>query len=137
MRFLVKTRYVALAAGFALAALVAASWGGGDGPAPAARPSGPVVALYVVDHGGADPTEEQLAPYEKAFERALAGCKVSAADLSSVVFTLSDRATMGSGVEFKNLAVIRALAEHVGTTPVDCERTFQLTKARLIGSVAG
>src|SRR5690349_9119185 len=64
------------------------------------RLTGPVVSLWVIDHGGADPALDDLVPYQQAFKKVLGGCWISPATLASAVFLMSDRATLGSGHEF-------------------------------------
>jgi hypothetical protein len=129
-------RLVAAAAVLTAATLVAVTWGSSSkaDPEPLA---GPDVSLYVVDHAGAQPDTVQLAPYRETFRRVLAGCRVSPGDLASVVFQISDQATMGSGVETGNLAVLRALAGEVGSTRTDCNDAFVRAEARLEGSALG
>jgi hypothetical protein len=135
MGLLPRRRLAALALGLALAALVSVSLSSaGRKEEKVLRTSGPVIALYVVDHYGESPTAEELAPYGQAFRRVLAGCSISPAELSSVVFHLSDRASMGSGTEIDNLAVLQGLVRHVGTTKQDCADEFVLTDARLQGA---
>ena len=99
--------------------------------------TGPVVSLWVVDHDGADPRRADLVPYREAFRTALAGCWISPTTLSSVVFQMSDQATLGSGVEFDNLAVLQAIAGAVGPTKQNCNDDFVRIEARLEASVSG
>ena len=136
MRLSTTIRIAAAAAVLAAAAVIAASWGGSSkaDPVPLA---GPEVSLYVVDHAGAQPDAAQLAPYVETFQKVLAGCRMSAGDLASVVFQISDQASMGSGVEIGNLAVLRGIAREVGATPVDCNDAFLRAEARLEGAAFG
>ena len=99
--------------------------------------TGPVVSLWVVDHEGADPQPQDLVSYRDAFRRILAGCWISPDTLASVVFQMSDQATLGSGVEFDNLAVLQAIAAAVGPTKQNCNDDFVYVEARLEGSVTG
>jgi len=74
MSFSTTTRIALVAAALVAAAIIAVSWGGpvhAEDPAPS---SGPTVSLYVVDHGGAQPVAEALAPYDEAFDHVLAVC---------------------------------------------------------------
>ena len=103
MRLSTTIRITAAAAVLVAAALVAVSWGGSS-KADQVPLAGPEVSLYVVDHAGAQPSAAQLAPYRETFARVLAGCRISAGDLASVVFQISDQASMGSGVELGNLS---------------------------------
>jgi hypothetical protein len=126
------TRLVIVAAALAAAAFVAVSRGSvvhAEDPAPA---SGPTVSLYVVDHDGAQPASAALAPYDVVFRRVLAACKVTPEQLASAVFRISDQASMGSGVEIGNLAVLRGLARAVGVSPQhDCDGAFTRAESRL------
>ena len=67
----------------------------------------------------------------------LDGCGISPGDLASVVFQISDQASMGSGVEIGNLPVLRAIAAQVGSARVDCNDAFLRAEARLEGSALG
>jgi hypothetical protein len=142
-----RTRLTGTLAGLVLAMLLSVAWETGEAPAKHGKKrtvarvseepvpvSGPVVALYVVDHNGASPDAVGLAPYREAFHKVLAGCWVGPSMLSSVVFYMSDRATLGSGVEFKNLAVLQAMARHVGPRRQNCNDDFFVIESRLIGS---
>jgi hypothetical protein len=135
MSFLAGRRWIAVVAGFGVALLVAAGWGGWRADAePTATLAGPVVSMWVVDHGGIQPEKAELAAYQTPFDRVLRGCRISPADLASVVFTMSDRASLGSGVEMNNLRVLRGIASEVGETKVVCDETFFRAEAHLIGS---
>jgi hypothetical protein len=101
------------------------------------RRTGPVISLWVIDHDGADPTDADLVLYRQAFRTVLAGCWISPPLLASVVFDMSDRATLGSGVEFDNLDVLQAMARAVGPTKQNCNDDFVYIEARLEGSVSG
>src|SRR6476620_576866 len=133
MRLSTTIRIIAAAAVLVAAALIAVSWGGSSKADPVPL-TGPEVSLYVVDHAGAQPDGVQLAPHRAMFQRVLAGCRISPGDLASVVFQISDQATMGSGVETGNLAVLRTLAREVGPTRVDCNDAFLRAESRLEGS---
>jgi hypothetical protein len=144
------TRPIALTASLLLAAVLgaaaAASTANHDGDAAKRAVSrigqervpgtGPVVALYVVDHRGDQPDLSELVPYRNAFRKVLAGCWINATTLASAVFWMSDRASLGSGVEFDNLAVLEAMARHVGPRKQNCNDDFWVIEARLIGSAA-
>jgi hypothetical protein len=130
MRLSTTIRITAAAAVLVAAALIAVSWGGSSKADPVAL-AGPEVSLYVVDHAGAQPDAAQLAPYLEKFDRVLAGCRIVPGDLASVVFQISDQASMGSGVDVDNFAVLRQLAAEVGSTPVDCNDAFLRAEARL------
>jgi hypothetical protein len=135
MRLSVAIGLTAAAVAFAVAGLVAT--GGSDARDKQVQQptTGPVIALYVVDHLGAQPSSPAgLRPYRQAFRRVLAGCWINAEALSSLVFQLSDQASMGSGTEIDNLAVLQGLVRHVGPTRADCTQRFQLAEARLEGA---
>jgi hypothetical protein len=130
-----RCRLVALVAGFALAALIGASFGSaGRKEEKVIRATGPVIALYVIDHYGEFPTRADLVPYRQAFRRVLAGCWITPTALSSVIFQLSDHASLGSGTEIDNLKVLRGLAQEVGTTKQECSDEFVLAEAHLEGA---
>jgi hypothetical protein len=113
--------------------MVAASWSNA-GDRKERLLTGPVVSLWVVDHGGVNPRPAQLAPYRQAFRRVLAGCWVSPAGLASAVFLLSDQASLDSGTNIDNLAVLQALARHVGVTRDRCDDDFAVVESRLEGA---
>jgi hypothetical protein len=142
MRHLFTSRRLAALALLTLVALGTAGWsvagrrddGRGSSPVPTA---GPVVALYVVDHHGAAPEAATFAPYRNAFRRVLGRCSITATDLASVVFHMSDRASMGSGTNIDNLEVLRGLVANVPATRGDCNWAFWVTEARLKGAALG
>jgi hypothetical protein len=113
---------------------LAAGCGGGGQPE---RAAGPVAVLYVLDHLGADPPQDALAPYARAFARVRAGCRISAQALANRILHLAEQATQGSGVSITNLQVLRELARTVGTTKRDCSDLFVLAEARLEGGALG
>jgi hypothetical protein len=121
-------------AAFALAALVATSSGESKRVDEPRMQTGPAVALYVVDHYGAQPDPASLAPYREAFGKVLAGCWIGRDALASVVLQLSEQASLGSGTNIDTLEVLRELARHVGPTRADCSETFAVAEARLQGS---
>ncbi len=108
---------------------------GGEGEPE--RAVGPVAVLYVVDHRGADPPQDALAPYMRAFRRVRAGCTVGPGELANRILHLAEQATMGSGREITNLDALRALANHVSSTREDCTDLFALVEARLEGGSLG
>ena len=138
MRSVYATWSFATALGLLAAVPLAGCGGGeGDGGGKQDRASGPVAALYVIDHLGSDPAPGELAPYTRAFKRVRAGCAISAGDLANQVLHLSDQASKGSGTPITNLEILRGLVRHVGTTPKDCTDTFVLVEARLEGGSLG
>jgi hypothetical protein len=145
MRSFRSARLTALIVVIALAAIGAtlAATGRADVRKQAAKAdarmhaTGPVVSLWVIDHQGADPRPADLIPYRAAFRKVMAGCWISPATLASAVFQMSDQATLGSGVEFDNLAVLQAMADALGSTKQSCNDDFVYVEARLEGSVTG
>jgi hypothetical protein len=125
----------AFAATVAALALAAGGCGGGDAE-EGERPSGPVVALYVIDHGGADPSGNALEPYAQAFGQIEAGCRISPHALADRIIQLSDAASKGSGVNITNLEALQAVARRVGSSRVDCTDTFATAEALLGGAAA-
>jgi hypothetical protein len=123
---------VLVASALAIAGLIAAGRGRARESEPV-RPSGPVISLYVVDHHGTAPDGTSLAPYLDAFRRVLGGCWIGPSALASVVFQLSDQASMGSGTTIDNLGVLQELTRQVGPTRADCSQTFAVAEARLQG----
>jgi hypothetical protein len=99
--------------------------------------SGPVAALYVIDHGGAEPPEGGLAPYEAEFRRIRAGCLIGADEIADRVLHVADNASKGSGLNVTNLEALRAVARRVGTKPEDCTNTFLTAEALLGGGAMG
>jgi hypothetical protein len=126
-------RGLVAAGSLALLALLPACGGGEE----ADRPTGPVAALYVIDHLGADPAPDGLEPYEKAFARVRSGCRITADDLANQVLRLADQASKGSGRTITNLQVLRAIGSHVGGTRTDCTDLFVTVEARLEGGSLG
>jgi len=126
-------------AGLAAVAAVAAGCGGGGGGADDenSRVSGPVAALYVTDHDGAEPPDHGLVPYETAFRRIRAGCEISAEELANRVLHLADSASKGSGLNVTNLQALRAVASRVGTARHDCTSVLVTTEALLGGGAMG
>jgi hypothetical protein len=113
---------------------VLAGCGGGGDSADAKETSRAVVGLYVIDHSGARPRGDALAPYTEAFRQVQAGCEGSPSDLASDIFNVANAATNGSGVTITNLKVMRAVAAAVGTTQEDCAGLLVGVEARLEGS---
>jgi hypothetical protein len=124
-----------MAAGLGAISLLAVGCGGGGREQE--RATGPVAALYVVDHGGADPPDGALAPYEKAFGRVKAGCTITADALADRILHLADDATHGSGRDVSTLDALRAVARRVGTAPEDCTQVFLTAEAFLGGGATG
>ena len=120
----------------ALALVVAAAGCGGDDgdDGTPERASGPVAALWVIDHGGAEPPEGALAPYEAPFERILAGCSIDEEALGDRILHVADEATRGSGTIVSNLDALRAVARRVGDDRQDCTGLFVQVEALLGGA---
>jgi hypothetical protein len=128
----------ALAALALLGALAAGCGGGGSGTTTEAeRSSGPVAALYVIDHGGADPVGGALAPYTRAFDRIKAGCAITGETIANRVLQISDSASKGSGTNVTNLEALRAIAREVPDAKGSCTRAFRDAEALLGGGAFG
>lgn len=125
-------RTAAAAASVAALALGAAGCGG-DGGDDAERASRAVAGLYAIDHGGAEPTGNSLAPYTEAFRRVQQGCEGSAEELASGILNVASDASNGSGRTITNLEALRAVARSVDTTKQDCGGVFVGVEARLEG----
>jgi hypothetical protein len=117
--------------GVALLALVVAGCGADDGQPE--RATGPVAALYVIDHRGEDPPDGALAPYAEAFRRVRAGCLIGPGALADRVIHIADSATVGSGRDVSILEALRAVARLAGPTRVDCTDLFARAEAFLGG----
>jgi hypothetical protein len=126
-----RTLHAFATASLVLLLLVAAGCGGDDGES--GRATGPVAALYVIDHRGAEPPEGALAPYAEAFNRVRAGCRIGAHALANRMIHLADSATIGSGRDVSILEALRAVARLAGTTRADCADLFAKAEASLGG----
>jgi hypothetical protein len=130
---------IAAIAGGALAVLGAGCGGGGSGSAGGdeKHATGPVAALYVIDHFGGEPGPNGLVPYARAFRRVLGGCRIGPKSLANRVVQLADQASRGSGTSITNLDILEALVRNIGATRVDCANLFVVVEARVEGSSLG
>jgi hypothetical protein len=99
--------------------------------------SGPVAALYVVDHRGASPKGNALAPYFGVFDRVQTGCAMSPDALGNRILELATEASNGSGTRVTNLEALRAVAGRLRSNDPNCPSIFAETQALLGGSTVG
>ncbi len=116
-------------------AVAAAGCGGAGDKATAEQTSGAISGLFVIDHAGADPTGNALAPYTEAFQRVQTGCEGTPEELASAIVGVSSQASNGSGTTITNLQALRAVASAVEETRKDCRGLFVGVEARLEGGV--
>lgn len=120
------------AAVMSMAVLTFAAAGCGGDSGEGERTSQAIASLYAIDHRG-DPTDHTLALYTEAFRRIQQGCAITADELGNSILKVASDASNGSGTTISNLEALRAVADSVGTTPVDCSGVFVGVEARLEG----
>jgi hypothetical protein len=113
---------------------------GGGGTDEDQRKADALNSLYAIDHDGAHPTDQALAPYERAFERLRADCGESVEDLASSVLNVASDASNGSGTTITNLEAMRAVGNYLKQQPPagdDCRGVFVGVEAYLEGGALG
>jgi hypothetical protein len=123
----------------AAALVVAAAGCGGDDRADAARANA-INSLYAIDHDGAAPKGNALAPYEKAFDAVEAECGGSVEGLASSILGVASDASNGSGTRITNLEAMRAVGNFLRERPPpseDCQGVFVGVEAYLEGGALG
>jgi hypothetical protein len=125
---------IATATAFALAATSC----GGGGSSVATTDA--LTSLYVIDHGGANPTGDALNPYEAAFSAVRKDCDGSVEDLASSIQDMASSASNGSGTTITNLDAMRAMGRYLKQNPQpteDCAGIFVGVEAYLEGGALG
>jgi hypothetical protein len=131
----------AAAAAIAAALVVAAAGcGGGGGSDDSERRSDALHSLYAIDHDGASPTGDALAPYAKAFDALRDDCDDTVEELASSVLEVASEASNGSGTTITNLEAMRAVGNYLqqNAQPTDdCRGVFVGVEAYLEGDALG
>jgi hypothetical protein len=119
----------------AVLALAAAGCGGG-GDDESERTAVALGGLYAIDHDGAHPTEQALAPYEAAFAAVREECTGTVEELVSGIQNVAFKASNGSGTRITNLEALRAVKRYLdqnGPASDDCRGIFVGVEAYLEG----
>jgi hypothetical protein len=122
------------------AALILAVSGCGGGGDDSERRSDALHSLYAIDHDGASPTGDALAPYAEAFDALRADCDDSVEELASSVLEVASDASNGSGTTITNLEAMRAVGNYLeqNAQPTDdCRGVFVGVEAYLEGGALG
>jgi len=122
------------------AALAAAAAGCGGGDGDDAALANALNSLYAIDHDGAQPKGDALAPYEKAFDAVRADCSGSVEGLASSILDVASDASNGSGTTITNLDALRAVEDYLRRQPRpgdDCRGVFVGVEAYLEGDAIG
>ena len=83
--------------------------------------------LYVADHhGSGTPSEADLQPYSKEFERVLASCKIRSGDLTgATTFIVAGEVRALGGEPVSSLMMLQAFTRRITwSAPRDCWNTF-------------
>jgi hypothetical protein len=126
---------VALAAA-AVLAVAAAGCGGGGAGAESERTAVALGGLYAIDHDGAHPTAQALAPYEAAFETVREECSGTVEELVSGIQNVAFKASNGSGTRITNLEALQAIKRYLDRNQPqgdDCRGIFVGVEAFLEG----
>src|SRR5262245_380885 len=102
----------------AVLTFAAAGCGGGG---EAERTNAALAGLYAIDHDGANPAGDALAPYEKAFSTVRDDCDGTVEDVASSIQELASDASNGSGTLVTNLEAMRALQQYLERHPQPTE----------------
>ncbi len=92
-------------------------------------------ALYVIDHNGGNPkADSALAPYARAFQKVLAGCRTNPDDLTNETIALAEKSSDVGGRLVTNLAMLRAIARRITwplSVPHGCGYIYNLAEAHM------
>jgi hypothetical protein len=93
--------------------LLTSGTAGAETPVPM-RDHHQMVALFVIDHNGANPrSDAQLVPYSRAFEKVLEGCRIGVDGLTNKTLDLSEQATYNGTRIITSLEMLRAIARRI------------------------
>ena len=98
-----------------------------------------VQTLYVKDHGGATPASNAaLMPYSTPFEKLLASCTITPANMVGATTFISGHISSLGGQVVTNLMMLQGFSSGITwTAPKDCWNTFFKVEATMESRVAG
>ena len=128
-----RVRVIVAASAACLAVAAAGCGSSGEGADPEQLTQA-LTSLYAIDHDGASPAGDAVAPYEAAFRRVQEGCQGTPTELADGIVDVADQASNGSGTEITNLDVLLAVVRDLRHDRQDCAGLLVGVEARLEGA---